>query len=416
MSGEHPSPPSRIQRWLFVLLAAALVFLTANALAWLASYRVAPAMHLFDPDPYRGARLKPGLDLSLPLGAGRRQLWAKTGARYRVVTDARGFRAGRPEVEAPGSPPAAFTVICVGDSSTFGQDVEDGQTYPRLLEKLLPPLLPGRTVRVINAGVPNAASRQGLVYLGRELLDDRPDLVVFAFGFNDNSPGAWRPWCPLTRLSDADLMQAAPDGAWQPIRISPLTRLQSSVLRLPLVAVARLGYWSLQAPVFFAAALQAPGNIPHTPSCQHCRVPPEDYRNNLSEVVELGRRHGFLPLLLVPYAVNANYSSAAAEISGQGRVPLVDVPELFSQFPPPALEARPDLKALLEPYRAWLGPEAFAANPFLYLTTDSVHPNAVGHALIAEALAQALAPYLKPPAPAGTPRSATFPEAGGQNE
>ena len=181
MSGEHPSPPSRIQRWLFVLLAAALVFLTANALAWLASYRVAPAMHLFDPDPYRGARLKPGLDLSLPLGAGRRQLWAKTGARYRVVTDARGFRAGRPEVEAPGSPPAAFTVICVGDSSTFGQDVEDGQTYPRLLEKLLPPLLPGRTVRVINAGVPNAASRQGLVYLGRELLDDRPDLVVFAF-------------------------------------------------------------------------------------------------------------------------------------------------------------------------------------------------------------------------------------------
>ncbi len=86
------------------------------------------------------------------------------------------------------SPPASkakkgFRVLALGDSCTFGVGVEDEETWPAQLSRLLR----GGEVdaEVINAGVPGYTAFQGKRFLETRGLALEPDLVLVAFGFND---------------------------------------------------------------------------------------------------------------------------------------------------------------------------------------------------------------------------------------
>lgn len=118
--------------------------------------------------------------------------------RPSTVIDAEGFgfcraRTNSDGLRGPALPgakaPGEFRVLCLGDSVTFGLCLEDGLAPPRLLEDALraAPEFAGRTVRVINAGVPGYSSVQGMRLLER-LLHLEPDVVIFWFGMNDAGP------------------------------------------------------------------------------------------------------------------------------------------------------------------------------------------------------------------------------------
>lgn len=77
-----------------------------------------------------------------------------------------------------------FRVVCLGDSSTFGMNVDGANNYPRLLAERLDNAFPGR-FEVINLGVPGYTGRQGLELPRRTGLACDPDLVTFGFGTND---------------------------------------------------------------------------------------------------------------------------------------------------------------------------------------------------------------------------------------
>ena len=70
-------------------------------------------------------------------------------------------------------------VMLLGDSRTFGNGVRLDQTYGQVLERLLP------RVEVINRAFPGYSSLQGLIALEADAPRFRPDVVVFAFDFND---------------------------------------------------------------------------------------------------------------------------------------------------------------------------------------------------------------------------------------
>jgi len=123
---------------------------------------------LLVPDATRFWKLKPGLD--------RRQLTGRMTdfppMRYAVSTDSRGFRI------TPGSNPAEKTILFLGDSSTFGMGVEDGQTIPARVQRAL------GGVQCINAGVPGYSAYQGRVVLEQTASGGAPDVVVITFGVN----------------------------------------------------------------------------------------------------------------------------------------------------------------------------------------------------------------------------------------
>jgi len=86
------------------------------------------------------------------------------------------------------SPPLSPTkkrprILAIGDSCTFGLGVNDNETWPAQLQKIL-----NREkidAEVVNAGVPGYTAFQGKRFLESEGLQLEPDLVTVSFGFNE---------------------------------------------------------------------------------------------------------------------------------------------------------------------------------------------------------------------------------------
>ncbi len=80
---------------------------------------------------------------------------------------------------------AGPTVLCLGDSFTFGEGVREGDAYPAQLEKLLNQGGGHVDVQVFNGGVQGYGTRQELAYFegfGRKL---KPNVVILGFVLND---------------------------------------------------------------------------------------------------------------------------------------------------------------------------------------------------------------------------------------
>lgn len=78
-----------------------------------------------------------------------------------------------------------FTILCLGDSNTFGMGAVPQRSYPARLEVMLQTRWPQRQIRVINAGVPGFNSSNVLHQLLRSLREARPDVILVWVGVND---------------------------------------------------------------------------------------------------------------------------------------------------------------------------------------------------------------------------------------
>jgi lysophospholipase L1-like esterase len=74
------------------------------------------------------------------------------------------------------------TIICFGDSLTYGTGAGPGMDYPSQLSKMI-----GRPV--INAGVPGDTTAGALKRLEQDVLSRSPDLVLITLGGNDLKNG-----------------------------------------------------------------------------------------------------------------------------------------------------------------------------------------------------------------------------------
>lgn len=199
MATERRGTVSRGKTVLFSAVTVAVVFAILEGAARL----VAPAP---DPDLYETHREMIRV-LGLPemnrlMRFDRDRFWALrenlSGERivgrirdwaidFRVSTDERGMRRNGEGAAGGGD---ALTILAAGNSCTFGVGVEDGETWPARLEKILREER-GVRARVRNAGVPGYTAFQGLRLLQGGALDPPPDLVIACFGFNDVD--AWGP-------------------------------------------------------------------------------------------------------------------------------------------------------------------------------------------------------------------------------
>jgi lysophospholipase L1-like esterase len=129
---------------------------------------------MFANDPATDFRLKPNAHGRVTLPGVVAFSW---------TTNSRGYRATR-EFAVP-KPASARRILFLGDSFTFGQGVEDHETFAAQTERRLKQLCPTTELEVVNAGVPGFSTSQELALLEAEGLALRPDVVVLAFYGND---------------------------------------------------------------------------------------------------------------------------------------------------------------------------------------------------------------------------------------
>jgi lysophospholipase L1-like esterase len=77
------------------------------------------------------------------------------------------------------------TIICFGDSLTYGTGASQGMDYPSQLSQML-------NKPVINAGVPGDTTGRALKRLKRDVLSKNPDIVMITLAGNDLKNGVPR--------------------------------------------------------------------------------------------------------------------------------------------------------------------------------------------------------------------------------
>lgn len=202
-------------------------------------------------------------------------------------------------------PAGTARVIAIGDSNTFGWAVDDGVNWPAQLEGRLAGAHPG--ARVVNAGVWGYTLFQGRRRFD-EILAFRPDVVLVSFGGND---------AHQVSVPDAEYVRGHD-------RIAQVARATEHV-RLAQLGVAT---WDRFAGLGRGGAL-----VP--------RVPLDDYRRYLQEIVRACKARGIVPVLLTRPFVGAStdpgfwkthaprYNEATIEVGRAEGALVVDVYAAF---------------------------------------------------------------------------------------
>ena len=219
--------------------------------------------------------------------------------------------------DAPPGGERAVTILCVGDSHTFGAPLPAEESYPAQLQGLLDARDPGR-YRVVNLGVPGMNSAMMANRFDANLARYRPDLVILWAGannvWNENEAERWDqeaapdwPYRLLLRLKLVRLVRFLGSGVAQP---GP-GRQAERLARTP-EGGAR---WRLGDEV-----LGTPGA--HVYSGERAAL---GTRKDLPRMIRLARAYG-IPVLLVtyPYPEFHWVNDVVREVAGGLDVELVD--------------------------------------------------------------------------------------------
>lgn len=216
--------------------------------------------------------------------------------------------------------PDGRTVLCVGDSNTFGIWVDPAESYPGQLERLLDERAADGPHRVVNVGVPGRSSGRVLAALGDDLDAFEPDILLVLAGFNDR----WT-WTP-----PAGAPQGRDDPPWiEELRLTRLLRVVADRARGkddfspegedPPGPRDRLG-----RPL-------DPDNVDYATPVQEDRATAQNLAS-LTSMVEMARARG-VPIVLLTYPAGRDAYGAANEaarrVAADLRVPLIDVRRWF---------------------------------------------------------------------------------------
>jgi len=385
-----------IKKSVFILAAVLLPFIAANEIirwVWFNKYSF---VRLAAIDWQYMSSLRPGLHEYFKVGDLNPVIWKDKNLGWELSVNAQGFR-GQRKIEPKRA--NIFRIICLGDSITFGLDVDDHLTYPSQLEQLLNEAVNNRhQIDVINAGVPGYSSRQGLIRLSRDLIHYQPDLVILEFGFNDASAKLGGTLFP----SDKQILKGSIDSGWGKAYDSPYSLACFLIDRQPLIVLAKsvlinyllsrrfLPAIAKMSESDFRKILERKSISAASREFKNSRVPPGDFVENLNQIVRLANDQEFRLVFYIPYAVTPSYRLLILNEAREYGIPVVDFFGQTRGYGFEDLIKNPGYAQLLAPYRKALGDDFLRENREFLVTTDMLHPNALGNRIIAEEMAKTI--------------------------
>jgi lysophospholipase L1-like esterase len=293
---------------------------------------------IFEGDPLLLWRLKPNLD---------QVVWDFTV----VSTNSDHLRAEHSSDSLQPKQPGAIRIVCLGDSVTFGFRVpevwpdrpteydREWLPFPMLLQKELRAANANRAIDVVTMAVPGYTSHQGLAWLKRDLDKLQPDLLIVSFGWNDAS---------FSDVPDHETLRTD----WSAVGARWLVDHSQ--------AFAHATRW-LRNRTAAAAATRVVRPAP--------RVSQQEYLNNLEAIETLASRRGAKVIVVAAPYRDRSPEAAEADLMAKYRVALST---LMRQRNVPFLEIRELTEEAYPSNEGWFG--------------ERIHPNHMGHRLIASEL------------------------------
>jgi lysophospholipase L1-like esterase len=215
-------------------------------------------------------------------------------------------------------------IACIGDSWTFGMNVNQDETYPSRVAAMLGRQTPPRSVEVMNFGTLGYTSFQGLQVLKTYALDLQPDVVIIGFGMNDSDVAGYR---------DKDVLTPSPP-VWRD-RVKAITSHSESLALMKYFALA-LRFQPKNMGEFLKADAKADqgksnATVSYDDMEAWTRVSPRDYEQNLREMIRLSRaRNARVILLDNELWPESPYRPVLRTLSRDEHVPLVDSLQLIA--------------------------------------------------------------------------------------
>jgi acyl-CoA thioesterase I len=133
-----------------------------------------------------------------------------------------------------------LTIVAFGSSSTEGYGASRPErSYPSRLAALLKAQFPGIPIRVLNRGVGGEMAPQMMARLDRDVLAERPDLVIWQLGTNsvlhDRDPAAEVNWA---KQGIARIRAAGADVMLMDLQYAPAVLLHARYREMLLVIAA----------------------------------------------------------------------------------------------------------------------------------------------------------------------------------
>ena len=284
-----------------------------------------------------------------------------------VSTNQRGLRMSH---ELAVKKPGALRIVMLGDSVTFGYRVpvardrsdatkdEGGKMYATLVEERLQAAYPSRQIEVIPLACPGYTSGQGLAWLQRDIGELKPDVVTACFGWND------------IRSAGLPDRETFPSSSAQVFARQIICRSQG------------LLYAAAEAAARNTASIKSGAERLPEP-----RSSPEEYTAHFEKMAEICRAHGawfgvILPVYRDPNTPDIEPGQQAMPEEGARMTQYRDrLREVLTTRAISSLE----IGELTE--KNWP-----ASQP---LFGERIHPNAEGHALMAERVTGFITPEVQ---------------------
>jgi lysophospholipase L1-like esterase len=230
---------------------------------------------------------------------------------WAIALNSEGYRSG----EVAAKPAGTVRIACIGDSWTFGMNVDQDRTYPSELAADLRRMRPDTNTEIVNFGVLGYSSFQGLQLLKSRVLDLHPDIVAIGFGMNDSEVAGYR---------DRDMVGGGPPRLATRVR-DIATDFEFYKLLNYAALTLRFHPKSMGDFMREQANDRGSGKVDYDAIEPWTRVSPHDYEANLREMIRLSREHGAAVVLLDNELwEDSPYRPILRGIAADAGVPLVD--------------------------------------------------------------------------------------------
>ena len=232
---------------------------------------------------------------------------------WSIALNSEGYRSAEFSITKA---PSTVRIACVGDSWTFGMNVDQDRTYPSRLAAVLHEQHPETNVELLNFGVLGYSSFQGRQLMKARVMDLHPDIVAIGFGMNDSEVAGYR---------DKDMIAAAP-----PPRLAAHVKevaqdLEFYKLLKYVVLTMKFHRKPIGDYLKEESGTRGSGTVNYDEIEPWTRVSPQDYERNMREMIRVVRAGGARVVLLDNELwPESPYRPVLKAIAADLHVPLVD--------------------------------------------------------------------------------------------